>query len=50
MKTGKGVFITSFTTWQIFTGNDYATRNTEAFEGVKSSEARFMTWRHPQFG
>lgn len=50
MKTGKGVFITSFRTWQIFTGNGYARRNTEGFEGVKSSEARFMTWRHPQFG
>lgn len=35
MKTGKGVFITSFMTWQIFTGNDYVARNTEGFEGVK---------------
>lgn len=38
MKTGKGVFITSFMTWQIFTGNDYVARNTEGFEGVKWSK------------
>lgn len=45
----KGVIIiTSFISWQMFTDNDYETRNTEGVEGVKSSEARFMIWKHPQ--
>lgn len=46
MKTDKEVI----TPWQIFSDNDYETKNTEGFEGATSSEARFMTWRHPQFG
>jgi hypothetical protein len=50
MKTAKGVIITSFTSRQISTDNDYETRNTEGVEGVKPSEARFTIWRHSQFG
>lgn len=47
MKTAEGVIVTSFS-WQIFPGNDCEARNTEGVEGVKSSEARFMSWKHPQ--
>lgn len=41
----QGIIITSFTNWQIFTGNSYETRNTQGVEDVKLSETESLIHR-----